>query len=72
MEKALDRLRHDGVIISWLYVTRPNEKIAGRKGWSEAWGLGQVQIEPPQAIVEQYDKINQTLPGKKGLAASKK
>jgi hypothetical protein len=69
MEKALDRLRLDGVIRSWRYVLQVSSKSPGRKGWLEAWISRRVQIEPPQEIVDQYSKMNHTLPSKKGLPA---
>jgi hypothetical protein len=72
LEKALDRLRHDGVIRSWFYLPQVSGEKAVRIGWLEGWVSRQVQIEPPQEIVEQYDKINQPPASKKRLLAPKK
>ncbi len=67
LEKALNQLLGDGVVKSWCYVSQVNEKVAGRKGWRQRWMATKVVIEPPQEIVEQYSRINHTLPGKKAF-----
>ncbi|MDP9439300.1 MAG: helix-turn-helix transcriptional regulator [Actinomycetota bacterium] len=53
MEKALDRLQHDGVIRSWRY-ERWSLGNAPRVGWAEPWLRELVIIEPPDSVVSYY------------------
>ncbi len=58
LEKALDRLQADEVIAGWQY-DRFDDWFRGlaRKGWAESWLRATVVIEPPDVVVDEYEKI---------------
>ncbi len=58
LEKALDQLRADGVIAGWQY-DRFDDWFVGltRKGWAKAWLRATVVIDPPDVVVDEYEKI---------------
>jgi hypothetical protein len=57
LEKALNRLRKDGIIGSWRYEAGIDESIVGKIGWWKEWLEWRVIIEPPKEVTEQYAKI---------------
>lgn len=65
LEKALDRLQADGVIAGWQY-GRFDDWFEGRarKGWAESWLSTTVVIEPPDVVVDEYEKIKRPELGK--------
>jgi hypothetical protein len=62
LEKALDTLQRDEIISGWQYELAHEDNV-GLKGWWKDWLLWKVIIEPPQEIMDQYEKIK--LPGEK-------
>ncbi|KNY27572.1 helix-turn-helix domain-containing protein [Pseudobacteroides cellulosolvens] len=55
IEKALDTLQNDNVIRGWQYENFDDSKL--KKGWVDDWLTSKVLIEPPEAIILQYEKI---------------
>lgn len=56
LEKALDTLQDDRVIATWQYDGWQEPRYYS-KGWAVGWLEGKIQIEPPDAIREQYRSI---------------
>lgn len=69
LEKALDRLQADGVIAGWQY-DRFDDWFGElvRKGWAEVWLRATVVIEPPDVVVDEYEKIKR--PGQRAVRAA--
>lgn len=59
LEKALDVLLEDGVIVAWHY-DKWDEIIAEQKGWARIWLDSMIYIEPPDVIKEQYRLIEKS------------
>ena len=70
LEKALDRLQADKVIADWQY-DRFDDWFGElpRKGWAEAWLRATVVIEPPDVVVDEYEKIQR--PGQRAIRATR-
>ena len=69
LEKALDRLHDDGVIAGWQYVDLVEEESAGKKGGWRRWLTWKIQVEPPQAVMDQYAGIKPREPRKPSIPA---
>ncbi len=61
LEQALDTLKADEVIADWQY-DRWDEAIAERRGWAEEWLQATVLVEPPQAVLDQYQHLERPAP----------
>lgn len=55
-EQALDTLKADEVIADWQYDSW-DETVAERRGWAEEWLQATVLVEPPQAVLDQYQHL---------------
>jgi hypothetical protein len=56
----LDRLGSDEVIQNWKYAS-VNDNWAGREGWQKSWLSQKITVEPPATIIDQYQKIKETI-----------
>ncbi len=57
IEKALDKLKDDLVILGWQYENIEENKL-NKRGWVNDWVNLKILIEPPQIVLDQYQKIN--------------
>ncbi len=57
LEKALDKLREDSVILGWQYENIEENRL-NKRGWVNEWINLKILIEPPQIVMDQYQKIN--------------
>lgn len=60
LEKALDRLQADNLILGWQYVEW-NWDDAKKHGWIKNWLTTKIAIEPPDLIRDSYQSIGQTI-----------
>lgn len=60
LEKALDRLQSDNLILGWQYVEWDWEN-AKKHGWIKNWLTTKIAIEPPDLIRDSYQSIGQTI-----------
>ncbi len=56
LEQALDTLQTDEVIAGWQY-DRWDESVTEHRGWAQHWLQATVLVEPPQAVVDQYQHL---------------
>lgn len=56
LEQALEVLQQDSVIAAWQY-DRWDEAVADRRGWAQEWLRATVLIEPPDAVKDQYQRL---------------
>lgn len=59
LERALDRLRADGVIAEWQYARFCDRMETPRKGWVHEWLNSTLLIEPPDALKDVYDRMEE-------------
>ena len=57
IEKALDMLKDDSVILGWQYESIEESNLT-KRGWINDWVNLKILIEPPQIVLDQYQKIN--------------
>ncbi len=56
LEQALDTLKADDVISDWQY-DRWDESSTERRGWVNEWRQATILVEPPQAVLDQYERL---------------
>jgi hypothetical protein len=57
IEKALEKLNNDNVILGWQYESI-DEDCLTKRGWVNEWINLKILVEPPQIVMDQYQKIN--------------
>lgn len=60
LEKALERLQADNLILGWQYIDWDWEN-AKKHGWIKNWLTTKIAIEPPDLIRDSYQSIGQTI-----------
>lgn len=60
LEKALERLQSDNLILGWQYLDWDWEN-AKKHGWIKNWLTTKIAIEPPDLIRDSYQSIGQTI-----------
>ena len=61
LEAALDALKADDVISDWQY-DRWDEAATEHRGWAEEWRQATILVEPPQAVLDQYRRLERATP----------
>lgn len=56
LENALNSLQKDGIITGWQY-GKVDKTVLGKRSWADKWRNWKILIEPPQEIIDQYEKI---------------
>lgn len=73
-EKTLNKLEEDKVITTWQYEDIDEDLYQDargrvRRGWSSYWLQCKVAINPPDSVIQHYEKISTTLEKPKALKA---